>query len=381
MYQPPYPVQTKIVLDRIIDKSYLKLTNDLLNSNVNLSVNINASLTEMLDEHDKEGPLVIDNLSKLAENKQIEFLESGAYHPLFPLLPKEYVKIQIKMNNEINRKIFGSIYHPIGIFPPELALNSNITNIISDLGYDFCIASEPTFKDLNFEKIPYISSGNSKLFIIRRNKGLSNDLAFRKFSEPNDFKNEILKFAEGNRSIPVLGMDWETFGEHHQNYIPFLITSLNELDSVSLSEYLDYMKHEENIVEINNTELRSSTWSTDENDILNNIPFPLWDHPKNTLHQMILTLMNILEEAVSWLDKDSIPINFYKSQQSCQLWWCARAGAPDLIKRASNFQIKALKEIKELSESFSSDRKKGIDLLINLSENLVRRINITLKIE
>ena len=85
MYQPPFPVQTPEVLDRIINNSYIPLTAQFIQSGHRLTVNINASLTEMLLTN-KNGSQVIENLQKLVDNDQIEFLESGAYHPIFPLI-------------------------------------------------------------------------------------------------------------------------------------------------------------------------------------------------------------------------------------------------------------------------------------------------------
>ena len=122
MYQPPFPVQTPEVLDRIINNSYIPLTSEFLSSGHRLTVNINASLTEMLENH-VTGCKVIENLRQLADNQQVEFVESGAYHPILPLLTTEYIDIQIKLNHQINTKILGPSYKPVGFFPPELALN------------------------------------------------------------------------------------------------------------------------------------------------------------------------------------------------------------------------------------------------------------------
>ena len=169
MYQPPFPVQTPEVLDRIINNSYVPLTSELLKSGHRLTVNINASLTEMLltNEH---GFQVIENLQKLAENNQIEFLESGAYHPIFPLISPEFVEIQLNLNKTINSRILGKNYKPIGIFPPELALNNTVAKQLASLNYSYSIASDPTFGNLPFDRVPYFLHKGKKFFIIRRNR-------------------------------------------------------------------------------------------------------------------------------------------------------------------------------------------------------------------
>ena len=182
-----------------------------------MTVNINASLVEMLHYH-TTGQQVIDNLITLAGNQQVEFLESGAYHPLLPLLSPEDVNAQIKLNHEINSKIFGAVYKPVGFFPPELALNNNVAKKFSKYEeFRYTLASDPTFGALPFDRIPYFISKGKKFFVIRRNRYLSNDIAFRSFNTV-----EAVEKAFNVGYTPVIGMDWETFGEHHADYIPFL---------------------------------------------------------------------------------------------------------------------------------------------------------------
>jgi alpha-amylase/alpha-mannosidase (GH57 family) len=382
MYQPPFPVQVPEVLDRIIKNSYLPLTNDLIKSGNSLSVNINASLTEMLI-NDKNGEKVVENLRILSENKQIEFLESGAYHPIFPLLPKKYIDIHIKMNNSINKNILGNSFNPTGVFPPELALNFPVAKEFSNLGYSYTLASDPTFGNLPFDKIPYFISKSKNFFVIRRNRYLSNDIAFRKYRSIDEIEKAIkINFT------PVIGMDWETFGEHHSDYIPFLIKTLAQVPSMKVSDYLENMKQNDKIIEIPLENLKASSWSTDVSDINHGIPYPLWDHPSNVLHQLILVLMDILDQSVSFIEsskgkEESVVLNnFFKSQQSCQLWWCSdgRFG-PSLVRRAISFQVATLKSIKTLSESYSKEKKQALEMLLVVAEKLMEKINFLIELK
>ena len=81
-YQPPN--QDPKVLARIIDNCYLPIAFLLeKNSEFKITLNFNASLSEMLAN---EYTVVIEKYASLARNGQIEFLESGAYHPIMPLL-------------------------------------------------------------------------------------------------------------------------------------------------------------------------------------------------------------------------------------------------------------------------------------------------------
>ena len=370
MYQPPFPVQTREVLDRIINNSYIPLTEEFIRTGHRLSININASLTEMLSNH-PTGSQVISNLQKLAENQQIEFLESGAYHPLFPLISSEHIEIQIKLNNQINSRILGPNYKPVGFFPPELALNNKVAKKLSFFDYNYTLASDPTYENIGFDKIPFFLHKGKKFFVVRRNRYLSNDIAFKSFSTV-----DAVEKAFNVGFTPVIGMDWETFGEHHADYIPFLTKILNQIPSMPIKEYIDTMIKKDLIIEIPLEDLRPSSWSTDPNDIIHGIPYPLWDNPSNPLHQLILALMDILDQSIDFLNETDRPVDFYKSQQSCQLWWASdgRFG-PGLIKRAISYQVSTLKSVKQLAESYSNERKKALDGLLSLGEKLMNKIN------
>ena len=376
MYQPPFPVQTPEVLDRIINNSYIPLTKAFIESGHHLTININASLSEMLESHES-GQQVITNLQILANNHQIEFLESGAYHPLFPLLAPSDVEAQISLNQQINSRILGSNYKPVGFFPPELALNNTVAKKFSKYDqYRYTLASDPTFGDLPFNKVPYFKSKGRNFYVIRRNRYLSNDIAFRSFNTIEELEKAI-----NLGYIPVIGMDWETFGEHHNNYIPFLIKALNTITSLPVSEYLDLMIKEDKIVEIALEDLKPSSWSTEPGDITHGVPFPLWDNPTNVLHQLILTLMDILDQSMQFIDEKDRPINFYKSQQSCQLWWCSEGRfGPGLVKRATSYQVSTLKSIQDLSENFSKERRKALDSMLGVAERLLKKINYLIEV-
>lgn len=376
MYQPPFPVQTPEVLDRIINNSYIPLTTEFLKSGHRLTVNINASLTEMLDGHET-GCKVIENLRQLSENHQIEFVESGAYHPILPLLTSDYIDTQIKLNHQINSKLLGSSYKPVGFFPPELALNGFVAKKIADHGYKYTLASEPTYENVSFEKIPFFPHKKKNFFIVRRNRFLSNDIAFKSYTTV-----DAVEQAFRLNYFPVIGMDWETFGEHHSDYIPFLTKILDKLPSIPVGEYVEGMIQEDKIFEYPVEELKPSSWSTNSSDINHGIPFPLWDNPTNPLHQLILTLMDILDQSIRFIDEKERPIDFYKSQQSCQLWWASEGRfGPGLIKRAISYQVSTLKSVKQVAESYSKEKKQALEGLLSVAEKIMTKINYLVEVK
>jgi hypothetical protein len=377
MYQPPIPIQTFPILKRIIEKSYLPVTQGLLeNSDIRLTININASLTEMLVEH---SPQVLDNLILLAESNQIEFVESAAYHTILPLLPAKFQEIQIKLNNKINRKILGTKYKPIGFFPPELAVDQLLPSFLNKLGYQYCIFPSTAFPSVTSIGIPYLKFKDGKFHLLPRNRTLSNDIAFKRFSTAEDIAKAVAMYSEGNElATPIIGMDFETFGEHHQKYEKMLFEAAKRIRCIQLQDLIHIHEFSATDFSINEGDFRASSWSTTEEDNRAQIPFPLWDYPTNSLHQLTLLLMNLLSEATNYIDNPSIDdlLPLLKSQQSCQLWWESEGRfGPDLVKRAIDFQINALATITMLANSQNGEKLATLQTLLKCAQMIVDRIN------
>ncbi len=100
IYQPP--TQSSEFVRKITGESYKRII-DLLEEypRVKITLNINASLTQQLE---REGfGTLIERIGKLGERGQIEFVGSGAYHPILPELPRKEIVRQIKLNTKINQ--------------------------------------------------------------------------------------------------------------------------------------------------------------------------------------------------------------------------------------------------------------------------------------
>ena len=381
-YQPPLPIQTLPILKRIIDNCYTPMTQLLLeNPDIRLTLNINASLTELLVEYE---PKIIENLTLLAESKQIEFLESAAYHPLLPLIPEKYQKLQIQLNKEINQKHLGKNYKPVGFFPPELAIDHKLLHLFFELGFKYTLTPSTSFTALTNIGIPFLRFNNQKFYLLPRNRVLSNDLAFRRFQDnTDDFVKAVAHYSEGNEfASPIVGMDFETFGEHHANYYNFLFKAFSKLRVVQLQDLVQMHEFAETDYQIKEETVRASSWSTSDDEVRANNPFPLWNHPSNSLHQLTHILMEIVDEGFNLVEilstNDLIP--YLKSQQSCQLWWESdqRLGV-DIVKRAINFQVASLEQLRNLSQTQNKERSLLIEELLKVAQRIVERINMIIE--
>ncbi len=363
-YQPPYPIQERFVLDRIVDNCYRPISSNLENhDSVKLVINMNASLTEMLLE---AAPDVIDSFTRSAEKGKVEFLESGAYHPIFPLISLEQAKIQIELNNKINSEAFGSSYNPKGVWPPELAVDMKSLTLFSEMGYSYAMVPENSIPNNLSAKMPYFSN-NSRIFtLINRDKNLSNSISFNSYRGSVDdavkhFKTVFAKY----KSPIVIATDMETFGEHNSDYWKFMFDFLSHLEIESV--LFDNIVNITSKVEI--SQINNSSWSTESNDVEKGIAYPLWDHPKNPIHTIQHAHFSIVEhlyEQEIGLDKltNEELILYLKSAQSCQFWWADRHNgrwSPEIITKGIGLQREAiLKQKHNLSIKLSDDLKERL---------------------
>jgi len=230
-YQPP--TQKANILDRIVKKCYLPVAQALQNNpELKITLNINASLTEMLED---DYIIVIEKYAELAQNGQIEFLDSGAYHPILPLISQREARKQIIMNKKINTRIFGSVWNPSGFWPPELAVSETLATLVESLGYRYMIVPEiaislnSPFPTPLLTRLP-IHPSAPNLFLINRNREVSNNISFRRYTTVQNVLEHVTQLtAVQPEGVLIYAADLETFGEHHQHYEKFLIELLQSL--------------------------------------------------------------------------------------------------------------------------------------------------------
>jgi len=211
-YQPP--TQVPSVLRRICDESYRPLVRLFKeHPSARVTVNVSGSLTEMLADQGAED--VIAGLRDLAERGQIEFVGSGKYHPILPLIPPDEARRQVVLNYQTNRTYFGESYAPRGFFPPEMCYSRSIVEPILETGYRWvilggiaCPVSWP------LDVIHHVSAEVGDLQVLFRDDVLSNAISFHSV-DPSSFIERLQALRDRRSSIYVVtAMDAETFGHH-----------------------------------------------------------------------------------------------------------------------------------------------------------------------
>jgi alpha-amylase/alpha-mannosidase (GH57 family) len=345
IYQPP--TQIAPVIKQIAKESYQPILEAVrTHPEAKITLNINGTLVEQL--HDYKFQDIIDGITTLASRHQIELVSSAKFHPLLPLIPQPEIERQIKLNDETNRKFFGEVYRPRGIFPPEMAISEEVLRSVNNLGYDWIIMSGIANTLPQFPTT-FISQHENGLQLLFRDDYISIDCAFDKINNVEEFAKR-LKYRDTSEDYYVIvAMDGETFGHHVKHAIDDFLIPLfddlptrNDIKLCTVSEIVDKFPLGEK------QQPRDSSWSTMPYDIANDIPFPLWFDPNNQIHieqqrflMYALTLVHlafkykesmndekkrILDNARNLLDRGA---------HSCQQWWASKRPwySPDMIMR------------------------------------------------
>jgi len=325
-FYQPYNQQADI-LERIVNESYRKVISGLaLNSQAKITININAGLTELLIEKGYRD--VIEQIKEFAQKGQIQFTGGVKFHPFLPLLPEKEIIRQIQLNEETNKKYFGSAWQPQGFFSPELAYSKKVGRVAQKAGFKWIIAEELARPGKNdFTKI-YSIKGLDDFKVVLRDKRIS---VLILSAVVRSFKSLIQEIGEEeiNKDRYLLTvMDVETFGHHRPGLEDFLyqIYTNKKIPQVFISDLV------EKFGVIEKTELRDSTWSSEEQDFWlekeKKHSFTLWSHPANPIHQLqweftnfVIKLVNNLDQHKKWYQE--IREKLDRALQSDQFWWAS----------------------------------------------------------
>lgn len=337
-YQPP--TQTHEILRKVADEAYRPLLKVLAESpNARVAVNIQGVLTDLLLEHGLGD--VVTSLKTLAEKGQVEFVGSGKYHPILPLIPEDERKRSIAGNARTNLGAFGSAWRPRGFFPPEMCFSPAITPSIRGAGHEWlmmsgvgCPAPWP------IDRVYRVSAGESELAVLFRDDVRSNRISFRQ-TNPNEFLTDLAGVGGDAEAYVITAMDAETFGHHitawEREFLAEIFTLLtpdhrrgaHHVQMALPSELVDMFPAGETI------EPFQSSWSTSNDDLAAHDPFPLWKAPGNRMHALqweyvehCLSLVTTAKRHASNTEARKFAAiageRLEPALHSCQFWWASR---------------------------------------------------------
>ena len=340
IYQPPW--QEEGIVHQTAHESYDYLFTLLAKyPNFTFTLNISGSLLEQL--HALE-PAILAKLQKAVDNKRLELTASAFYHPILPLLPEPEVIRQIKLNQEILFKYFK--IKPAGFYLPEMACSLKTAKIIKKLGYTWIIL-DPISATKKTENNILYQIKNLDLKVVFRNRDYSQNY-------PAEIIYQKLKHKTVSDETIISATDGEMYGHKHEDWQGHLekILANQNLQIFTVSQYIKTLKQAETI------SLRDSSWETSTQELKKDIPFALWQDPKNAIHQALWQLTNFSIALVKKYPKDK---NFTwarhhldRGLSSCTFWWASArktgvfsqlAWHPDMVDNGAEELVRAIRSL------------------------------------
>jgi alpha-amylase/alpha-mannosidase (GH57 family) len=341
-YQPP--TQTHDVLRRVAEESYRPLLAVLReHPQARLAVNINAVLTELLVEHGLGD--VVQGLAELAERGQVEFVGSGRFHPILPLITEGERTRSIAENSQVNRRLLGKCWNPAGFFPPEMCYSAEILPAIASAGHEWLVVSGVAYPNgWPVDVVSRVPVPGKTLSVLFRDDARSNRISFRE-TAPHQFLDDLERAGGGEQRYIVTAMDAETYGHHIRGWEQDFLAATYTLLEERASEAPDHGTSRVEMVMPGELpglfppgpiiEPLASSWSTTRDDIAARNPYPLWHAPGNRVHDLqweyIHLATEILAVAQRYADTpDSRRFAALAAERlqpalhSCQFWWASR---------------------------------------------------------
>lgn len=321
IYQPP--AWNADIIRQVANESYRPLI-DILERHpgLHITLNITGSLIEQLVALNLQD--VLDRFRHLVEKGQVEIVGSAMYHPILPLLPATEIRRQITLQEELLHRFFGPVYKPAGFFPPEMAYSDILEPILAEFGFQWVIVDEPSaggpIGKVNFDQRYRTPNG---LGLIFRNRSVSDYLSFiADIKKPEDSLRAITHDDRSQHEL-VTAMDGENLGHHRhgvEKLWEFLVT-WPDMTTATLSQYRDSLRPDTVVIP------QPASWSSQVAEVSAGVPFGLWNHPDNPIHQLQWELTNeviaTVEQAVGDDHYEAARRLLDQALASDKFWWAS----------------------------------------------------------
>jgi hypothetical protein len=323
IYQPP--TQTEAIVRKVTEEGYSTLVRTLAEaSGGKITLNISGVLTEQLARYGLGD--VIRGLRELAERGQIEFTGSAMYHPILPLIPRDEVIRQIKLNTDINQRYFGEVYKPTGFFPPEMCYSHEVARTVAELGFRWIIVDEISFSGrIGAAKCDrlYRVEGLQDFLVFFKERPFSAGITYGTYPSAEPFLADLGGRLEEHGYL-LTGTDGEVYGHHRPGQEKLLsqVFAPGTPRTCTISELIEHFSQVDTVNPL------PSSWSTWEDEMAQGIPYPQWQYPGHRLHKLQWQLTDFVLRTIEKAPQRAP--GFPEARRlldeglhSCQYWWAS----------------------------------------------------------
>jgi alpha-amylase len=209
------------VIQRVSRTCYLPTNAMLLrlvtqHPEIKVSFSISGSVINQFKEY---APEVLESFRALAQSPSVEFLAETDYHSLACLMPSNEFEVQVLDQVAKLHEHFG--VRPTIFRNTELIYSDDVARRAEALGFRGILADGA--ERLLHARSPHhlYQAPDSDMKLLLRNYRLSDDIAFRYMQNGKALTtSQYMSWLSGlpaGEDLVVLGMDYETFGEHHKD--------------------------------------------------------------------------------------------------------------------------------------------------------------------
>jgi hypothetical protein len=323
IYQPP--TQTEEIVRKVTEEGYRTLVRVLKEAPAGkITLNINAVLTEQLARYGLDD--VIRGLRDLAERGRIEFTGSAMYHPILPLIPRDEIVRQVKLNSDVNQHYFGEVYRPAGFFPPEMCYSYEVAQVVAEMGFRWIVVDELAFDakigSVKYDRL-YEVHGLRGFLVFFKERPISAGITYGDYPSAEPFVRALEGRLEEHTYL-LTGTDGEVYGHHR----PGQERLLSDVFARGIPETCTVSELVERFREVDTVNPLPSSWSTWEDEMAQGIPYPQWQYPGHELHDLQWQLTRLVLRIVKGADTKSP--GFPRARRlldeglhSCQYWWAS----------------------------------------------------------
>jgi alpha-amylase len=214
--------RNRAICRKVAEKCYLpvaSLLRELLDEHSD-AFRLAFSITgTVLDQFEQYAPEVLDSFQSLAQSDNVELMAETDYHTLASEYAPDEFQLQIARHMARTERLFGK--RPVMFRNTELIYHNALADRIRTLGFRGVLCEGVDDVLAGRDPGHVYKSPTASLPLLLRHYRLSDDIAFR-FSDrgwtgwpltPKKFVDRLTEQA-GSGDCVVLGMDFETFGEH-----------------------------------------------------------------------------------------------------------------------------------------------------------------------
>nr|VFJ91435.1 MAG: Glycosyl hydrolase family 57 [Candidatus Kentron sp. LFY] len=275
------------------------------------SLSIPNVLLSHLNDTGQDG-VIIPLLKKAMSEEKLEIVHSGAYSPIFPLLPEREVERQIELDFEYKRRELA-LESRAGIYSPELCYEDSLLSLYERLGFRWTLIDDKLMQSVDVpipQKEIYRVDGFS---IFLRSSFWSDRIGAvgqREGWRGRDFIAHLDEemVGESDDCYRVFCLAGETFGHHipyyHQTFLLDMLYALRDSKHVRLCRVSDLLTTD-SLAQIPKREeidkgfvyFPPSSAATQWENYERGDPYPLWRSRKNPIHEAQWQLTGLVLEA------------------------------------------------------------------------------------